>query len=188
MKFHPTPLKGAFIVELERRGDSRGFFARAFCEREFAQAGLESRFVQANDALSQSKNTMRGLHYQIGASAEIKMVRCIRGALFDVILDLRPDSPTFGKSFGAELNNDNRLMMYVPRGFAHGLMTLADETEAFYLVSNFYDPHAERGIRWDDPKFGIEWPCAPQEISQKDASWPDFDPAFHGVDMLRGLS
>lgn len=188
MKFHPTPLKGAFTVELERRGDNRGFFARAFCEREFAQAGLENRFVQANDALSQSKGTLRGMHYQLGASAEVKMVRCIRGALFDVILDLRPDSPTFGKSFGAELNAENRLMMYVPRGFAHGLLTLADETEAFYLVSNTYDPQAERGIRWDDPKFNIEWPHAPQEISQKDASWPDFDPVFHGTDILRGLS
>jgi dTDP-4-dehydrorhamnose 3,5-epimerase len=187
MKFHPTPLPGAFVIELERRGDSRGFFARAFCEQDFAQAGLEGRFVQVNDALSQSKGTLRGMHYQLGASAEVKVVRCIRGALFDVILDLRPDSPTFGQWYGAELNDENRLMMYAPRGFAHGLMTLTNETEAFYLVSNFYDPQMERGVRWNDPRFGIAWPVAPTEISPKDAAWPDFDAQFHGVDTLRNL-
>lgn len=179
MKFHPTPLPGAFLIELERRGDDRGFFARLFCEKEFADAGLESHFVQANNALSTAKGTLRGMHYQLGDAAEVKVVRCIRGALWDAIIDMRPESPTFGKWFGAELNEDNRLMMYVPRGFAHGLITLRDDTEALYLVSNFYAPEAERGVRWDDPRFGIEWPLAPTEISPKDAAWRDFDPAWH---------
>jgi dTDP-4-dehydrorhamnose 3,5-epimerase len=115
------------------------------------------------------------------------VVRCIRGALFDMILDLRPDSPTFGKSFGAELNAENRLMMYVPRGFAHGLLTLTEETEAFYLVSNFYAPEAERGVRWNDPEFVMQWPAAVAEVSPKDGAWPDFDPQFHAVDSLRNL-
>jgi dTDP-4-dehydrorhamnose 3,5-epimerase len=179
MKFHPTPLPDAFLVEPEQRGDDRGFFARLFCEREFAAAGLESRFVQANNALSKTNGTLRGMHYQLGATAEVKLVRCIRGAFWDVILDLRPKSPTFGKSFGAELNEDNRLMMYVPKGFAHGLITLRNDTEALYLVSDFYAPEQERGVRWDDPRFAIAWPAAPTEISAKDAGWRDFDPSWH---------
>jgi dTDP-4-dehydrorhamnose 3,5-epimerase len=187
MKFLPAPLKGAFLIEQEQRGDSRGFFARAFCSQEFGQAGLETRFVQVNDALSQQAGTLRGMHYQLGAAAEVKMVRCIRGALYDIILDLRPDSPTFGQSFGAELSAENRRMMYVPRGFAHGLVTLSDDTEAFYLVSQFYSPQDERGVRWNDRRFNIEWPVAPCEISEKDGNWPDFDPAFHGIETLRNL-
>jgi len=179
MKFHPTPLSGAFLIEPERLGDDRGFFARLFCEREFADAGLVSHFVQVNNALSRSKGTLRGMHYQLGAAAEVKLVRCIRGAFWDVILDLRPHSPTFGKSFGAELNENNRLMMYVPRGVAHGLITLSDDTEALYLVSDFYAPEQERGVRWDDPHFAIAWPAAPTEISAKDAAWRNFDPAWH---------
>lgn len=179
MKFLPTPLPGAFLVELERRGDDRGFFSRLFCEREFADAGLASHFVQVNNALSQRRGTLRGMHYQLGDAAEVKLVRCIRGAFWDVILDLRPQSPTFRKWFGAELNEDNRLMMYVPKGFAHGLITLCDDTEALYLVSDFYTPEQERGVRWDDPHFAIQWPLAHTEISAKDASWRDFNPAWH---------
>jgi dTDP-4-dehydrorhamnose 3,5-epimerase len=179
MKFHSTPISGAYLIELERRGDERGFFARLFCEKEFAEAGLETRFVQANNAFSKASGTLRGMHYQLGGSAEVKMVRCIRGAFWDVIIDLRPSSPTFGKWFGAELNEDNRLMMYVPTGFAHGLITLRDDTEALYLVSNFYAPEQERGVRWNDPRFDIVWPIALSEISAKDASWRDFDPAWH---------
>jgi len=179
MKFHHTPLPGAFLVEPERRGDERGFFARLYCEREFADAGLVSRFVQVNNALSRATGTLRGMHYQLAAAAEVKVVRCIRGALWDAILDLRPDSPTFGKWFGAELNEDNRLMMYVPRGFAHGLLTLRNDTEALYLVSEFYAPDLERGVRWNDPRFNIGWPATPVEISSKDADWRDFDPAWH---------
>lgn len=187
MKFIPTPLQDAYLIELEKRGDDRGFFARFFCSREFTQAGLATEFVQINTSLSAKRGTLRGLHYQLAPAAEVKVVRCLRGSLFDCILDLRPDSPTYGQSFGAELNEANRLMMYVPRGFAHAILTLRDDTEALYLVSDYYSPENERGVRWDDPRFGIEWPIAPVEISVKDASWPAFDPAFHGVELLRGV-
>ena len=179
MRFHKTPLGGAHLVELEKRGDDRGFFARLYCEREFAAAGLTDRIVQVNNALSAKRGTLRGMHYQLGESAEVKLVRCIRGAVWDVILDLRPQSSSFGKWFGAELTYENRLMMYVPQGFAHGLITLNDETEVIYLVSNYYAPELERGVRWNDPRFAIAWPIAPAEISTKDASWPDFDPEWH---------
>ena len=181
MKFHPTTLPDARLIEPEKRGDDRGFFARVFCEHEFAAVGLETRFVQMNNSLSQTKGTLRGLHYQRQAAAEVKVVRCIRGALWDVVLDLRPESPTFGKSFGAELTADNRLMMYVPKGFAHAILTLTDETEALYLVSAFYAPEQEGGVRWNDPRFRIEWPIAPVEISSKDAAWPDYDPTHPGA-------
>jgi dTDP-4-dehydrorhamnose 3,5-epimerase len=187
MKFNPLPVKDGYLIELEKRGDDRGFFARFFCEREFAEAGLETRFVQANNSLSRQKGTLRGMHYQAGPAAEVKCVRCIRGALWDAILDLRPDSPTFGRWYGAELTAENRLMMYVPRGFAHAILTLTDDTEALYLVSAFYAPEQERGIRWSDPRFGVEWPIEPVEISPKDAAWPDFDPEFHRVEALRGM-
>jgi dTDP-4-dehydrorhamnose 3,5-epimerase len=187
MKFQPTPLRDAHTIELERRGDDRGFFARVFCSKEFAQAGLASNFVQVNNSLSAKKGTLRGMHYQLPPKAEAKVVRCVRGAMWDAILDLRPDSPTFGRSFGAELSADNRVMMYVPRGFAHAILTLADDVEALYLVSEFYGPAQERGVRWNDPKFKITWPIEPVEISSKDANWPDFDPAFHGLEQLRGL-
>ena len=187
MLFHDTPLHGARLVELERRGDDRGFFARLYCEQEFEKAGLVSRFVQVNNSLTSKKGTLRGMHYQLAPASEVKLVRCVRGALYDVILDLRPDSPTFGKSFGAELTSDNRLMMYVPRGFAHAILTLKHDTEALYLVSAFYSPQNERGVRWDDPNFCVDWPIAPIEISEKDRNWPDFDPVFHGIECLRGL-
>jgi dTDP-4-dehydrorhamnose 3,5-epimerase len=187
MEFRPTPLKDAFTIDLERRGDDRGFFARAFCERELADRGLERRFVQINNSLSGKRGTLRGLHYQLAPAAEVKIMRCIRGAVWDAIIDLRPDSPTFGQWFGAELSAQNRRMMYVPRGFAHAVLTLADDTELLYLVSDFYDPAQERGVRWNDPRFAIEWPVTPTEISDKDRTWPDFDPAFHGIETLRGI-
>src|SRR5262245_49347135 len=135
MKFNPLTLPGAYLIELEKRGDDRGFFARLFCENEFERQGLVNRFVQINNSLSRNKGTLRGLHYQLPPAAEAKVVRCIRGSLYDVILDLRPRSPTFGHSFGTELSSENRKMMYVPQGFAHGFITLCDDTEAFYLVS-----------------------------------------------------
>jgi dTDP-4-dehydrorhamnose 3,5-epimerase len=187
MKFHPTTLKGAYTIEPERRGDDRGFFARVFCQNEFGATGLTPQIVQANNSLSAKKGTLRGLHYQLAPKAEVKVVRCIRGALWDVIVDLRPDSPTFTQWFGAELNAENRLMMYVPKGFAHAVLTLTDDAEALYLVSEFYAPEQERGLRWNDPKFKIDWPIEPSEISPKDAQWPDFDPLFHGTEQLRGL-
>lgn len=187
MKFTPTPVHGAYLIDLERRGDDRGFFARFFCATEFATAGLKSNFVQINTSLTTDRGTLRGLHYQLPPAAEVKVVRCIAGALFDVVLDLRPDSPTFGKWFGAELNAVNRTMMYVPEGCAHGFVTLSDSTEALYLVTQFYGPKEERGVRFDDPRFAVGWPIAPTEVSEKDRNWPDFDAEFHGVERMRGL-
>jgi dTDP-4-dehydrorhamnose 3,5-epimerase len=179
MIFNETPLAGVYVVDLEKRGDERGFFARAFCEREFSEQGLATRIVAANNSLSARKGTLRGMHYQLAPKAETKFVRCIRGALQDVVLDLRRDSSTFGQSFGAELTAENRRMMVVPKGFAHGFITLADDTEAFYLVDEFYAPECERGIRWNDPKFAIQWPVEPVVISEKDQNYRDFDPAWH---------
>jgi dTDP-4-dehydrorhamnose 3,5-epimerase len=179
MKFHASPIEGVFLIEQEARGDERGFFARVFCEKEFAAAGLETRYVQMNNSLSASKGTLRGMHYQLAPAAEVKVVRCVRGRLFDVALDLREGSPTFGKYFGAELTAENRRLMYVPRGFAHGFLTLEENTEAIYLVSDFYAAERERGVRWNDPRFGIRWPATPEVLSDKDAKHRDFDPAFH---------
>lgn len=179
MKFEPTPLGGAFLIELEKRGDDRGFFARAFCRNEFRQHRLPEVFVQVNNSLSAERGTLRGLHYQLAPKAETKLVRCIKGALWDVILDLRPDSDTFGRWFGAELTAENRRMMLVPKGFAHGFVTLEPDTEAFYFVDEFYAPDRERGVRWNDPRFSIEWPIEPCVISDKDRAHPDFDPSHH---------
>ena len=179
MLFTETPLSGAYLIDLEKIGDDRGFFARVFCEQEFAGQGLVAHFAQVNNSLSADKGTLRGMHYQLEPHAETKLVRCIHGALWDVILDLRADSETFGRHFAAELSADNRRMMYVPKGFAHGFMTLQDDTEAFYFADEAYAPDAERGIRWDDPHFSIEWPLEPQVLSDKDAGQRDFDPAWH---------
>jgi dTDP-4-dehydrorhamnose 3,5-epimerase len=179
MFFTPTPLPGAYLIELDKKSDDRGFFARAFCEQEFSQHGLVTRICQANNSLSIQKGTLRGMHYQLAPKAETKVVRCIRGALYDVILDLRRGSSTFGESYGAELTADNRRMMYVPKGFAHGFITLVDDTEALYLVDEFYSPENERGIRYDDPKFRLQWPAAPTIISDRDKAHPSFDPIWH---------
>lgn len=167
------------MIDLEKRGDERGFFARVFCEKEFAQHGLATHFVQVNNSTSAQKGTLRGMHYQLAPAAETKLVRCIRGSLYDVILDLRRGSPTFGQSFGAELSAENRRMMYVPKGFGHGFITLTQDTEAFYFVDEFYAPQQERGVRWNDPRFKIQWPIAPTVISEKDGKWRDFDEAYH---------
>lgn len=179
MIFEETPLKGAFTIELEKRGDDRGFFARVFCVNEFAEHDLSTRFVQVNNSRSAQKGTLRGMHYQLAPKAETKLVRCIHGALYDMILDLREGSPTFGQSFGAELSADNRRMMYVPKGFAHGFLTLTEDAEALYFADEFYAPELERIVRFDDPRFGIEWPAAPVVMSEKDKGAPDFDPAYH---------
>jgi dTDP-4-dehydrorhamnose 3,5-epimerase len=187
MKFHETPLKGAYLIELEKRGDDRGFFARFFCKQEFANAGLETEFVQVNNSLSGKKGTLRGLHYQLPPAAEVKLVRAVKGALYDVIVDLRAGSPTFGKWFGAELNENNRTMMYVPRGFAHAFVTLTDDVEALYMVSAYYSPENERGVRYNDPVITIQWPINPVDISDKDKSWPDLNPEFHGTELMRDL-
>jgi dTDP-4-dehydrorhamnose 3,5-epimerase len=179
MIFTETSLAGAWTIDLDRRGDDRGFFARAFCEKEFGEHGLATRFVQVNDSLSARKGTLRGMHYQLAPRAETKVVRCIRGALWDAVVDLRPASPTFGRTFGAELSAENRRMLYVPKGCAHGFITLADDTEAFYFVDEFYGPDQERGIRWNDPKFAIQWPIVPTVLSDKDRGHRDFDPVWH---------
>ena len=179
MIFTAAPLNGAYLIDLEKKGDDRGFFARAFCENEFGQHHLVGHFCQINNSLSGPKGTLRGMHYQLAPRAETKVVRCIRGALYDLILDLRAGSPTFGLSFGAELTAENRRMMYVPKGFAHGFLTLDDDTETIYLADEFYSPECERVIRYDDPKFNLQWPATPTVISAKDKSQPDFDPAWH---------
>jgi len=179
MKFHETPLAGAYVIDLEKRGDDRGFFARTFCQREFAEYDLPTEYVQVNNSLSADQGTLRGMHYQLAPDAETKLVRCVRGALWDCIIDLRPASATFGHWYGEELSAENRRMLLVPKGFAHGFITLTDDTEAFYFVDAFYAPEQERGVRWDDPKFGIEWPMQPVVLSEKDANQRDFDPAYH---------
>jgi dTDP-4-dehydrorhamnose 3,5-epimerase len=179
MKFAETPIAGAWLIDLEKRGDDRGFFARVFCVREFAEHGLVTQFVQVNNSLSGIQGTLRGMHYQLAPRAETKVVRCIRGAFWDAILDLREDSPTFGRWFGAELTAANRRMMYVPKGCAHGFLTLTDDAESFYLVDEFYSPEHERGVRWNDPRFNIRWPLEPSVVSEKDSNHPDFDPAYH---------
>jgi dTDP-4-dehydrorhamnose 3,5-epimerase len=179
MKFTETPLPGAYLIELETRGDERGFFARTFCTREFADQGLTTSFVQINNSLTAERGTLRGMHYQLAPAAETKIVRCVRGAFYDMLLDLREDSPTFGQSFGVELTADNRIMAYIPKGMAHGFVTLEDSTEAFYLVDEFYAPQLERGVRWNDPAFKLKWPIEPTVLSEKDAKHPDFDRAYH---------
>lgn len=179
MKFTETKLNGAFLIDLEKRGDERGFFARLFCAREFAEHNLPQQFVQVNNSLTAHKHTLRGMHYQLGEDAESKLVRCIKGALLDIIIDMRPHSPTYQQWVACELSADNRRMMLAPKGFAHGFFTLADNSEALYFSDNFYAPAAERGIRWNDPTFGITLPAAPAVISEKDAGWRDFDPAWH---------
>jgi dTDP-4-dehydrorhamnose 3,5-epimerase len=182
MKFIPV-LEGAFVIELDKKGDERGFFARLFCNKEFEKAGLEKQFVQVNNSLSVDKGTLRGMHYQLPPKAETKLVRCIKGALFDVIVDLRHSSKTFGKWYGQELNEHNRTMMYVPKGFAHGFVTLEKNSEVIYLVSDYYDPKLERGLRWDDPILKISWPIQPTVISEKDSKHANFDPIKHAVQL-----
>jgi len=170
-------MEGAHLVELDRLEDSRGFLARMFCERAFAEAGLESRFVQANNSASWRKGTLRGPHFQVPPHTEVKLMRVIRGAIFDVIVDVRHGSASFGRWFGVRLDDTGRKMMYAPRGFAHGFLSLTDDVEVIYMSSAFYAPGAERGVRFDDPNVGIEWPIPPTEVSDKDRAWPDLTPA-----------
>jgi dTDP-4-dehydrorhamnose 3,5-epimerase len=174
--FKETELPGAYVIELERREDERGFFARAWCANEFADQGLSTRLVQANLSFNVRPSTVRGMHFQLGEHAEVKIVRCTRGAVYDVIIDLRPDSTTFKQWIGVELDAETRNAIYIPEGFAHGYQTLVPETETLYQVSEFYAPHAEGGVRWDDPAFGIEWPDPENAfLSEKDRNWPDFE-------------
>jgi len=174
MIFQPVQLAGAYVIDLERIEDDRGFFARAWCQREFEQQGLESRLVQCNLSQNHTTGTLRGMHYQVAPHKEAKLVRCVKGRIFDVIVDLRPGSSTYLQWFGVELSADNHRMLYVPEGFAHGYQTLEADTEVFYQVSEFYSPGSEQGLRWDDPAIAIDWPLAPEIISQKDRHYPDF--------------
>lgn len=174
MRFIPTELDDAYLIELEPVTDERGFFARTFCEKEFAEKGLTSYFVQCNIAWSKAKGTLRGMHYQIAPYAEVKIVRCTRGAIYDVIIDLRTESSTYCKWAAVELTPASNKMLYIHKGFAHGYQTLEPDTEVSYLASNFYTPSAQRGVRWDDPAFGIHWPIPNPILSEKDRSHPDF--------------
>lgn len=175
MKFTATRLNGAYVVEIEPIEDNRGFFSRTWCQREFEAHKLASEFVQTNITYSPCKGTVRGFHYQIAPHKEVKLVRCVRGAIYDVIIDLRPDSPTFGQWLSSELTAENRKMLYIPGGFAHGYQTIVDDTEVFYQVAQFWAPDFERGIRWNDPVFAVTWPITNGVIlSDKDKAWPDF--------------
>ena len=173
MIFTETKLSGVTIIDLEKRGDERGFFARSWCQEEFQDQQLFSKVVQQNVSFSKFKGTLRGMHYQVAPYAETKIIRCPRGAVFDVVIDLRPDSETFKQWFGIELSADNYKMIYIPQGFAHGYQTLTDDTEVTYLVSAFYTPKAERGVRYNDPAVLIQWPLPVTTISDKDMNWPD---------------
>ncbi|MEX2541130.1 MAG: dTDP-4-dehydrorhamnose 3,5-epimerase [Trueperaceae bacterium] len=175
MIFSETPLTGAFVIDLDRREDERGFFARSFCMHEFLEHGLESFTAQCNLSFNHQAGTLRGMHYQLPPAAEAKLVRCTRGAIFDVIIDLRPDSPTRLQHFGVRLDDENRRALYVPPQFAHGYQALTAGAEVSYQVSEFYTPGQERGLRYDDPAFGIEWPLEVTVISEKDASWRPFE-------------
>jgi dTDP-4-dehydrorhamnose 3,5-epimerase len=174
MIFTPTEIEDVFVVELEKREDDRGFFARGFCVREFESHGMTPQVVQANISHNRYKGTLRGMHYQVAPCEETKFLRCTKGSIYDVIIDLRPDSRTYKHWFGVDLSDKNYKMLYVPRNFAHGFQTLQDDTEVMYLVSEFYAPETERGVRYDDPMFGIPWPLPIAQISDRDARWPDY--------------
>ena len=174
MIFTPGAVAGSYVIDVERRTDDRGFFARSWCAEEFAKHGLEIRIAQINVAVSRKRATLRGLHYQEAPFAEVKVVRCTRGAVFDVALDLRPSSPTYLKWFGVELTEENVRALYVPEGCAHGYLTREPDSEVEYLTSHAYVPAAARGVRFDDPAFGIDWPGEPEEISAADRNWPAF--------------
>ena len=174
MIFTKTKLKGAFLIDLELMKDERGFFARSFCENEFKGHGFKSRVVQCSLSFNSEKGTFRGMHYQISPFAEAKLVSCTRGAVYDVIIDLRPDSSTYCQWFAAELTVENYRMLYIPEGFAHGFQTLAENSMVFYQMYEFYHPEAARGVRWDDPTFAIKWPLTVRNITEKDRTYQDF--------------
>jgi dTDP-4-dehydrorhamnose 3,5-epimerase len=177
MEFRKTSLQDAALIDLTKFEDSRGFFARTFCAEEFSRQGLVTQYPQSNYSYNVSKGTLRGMHYQKAPYGEVKLVRVVQGAILDVIIDLRPSSPTYLKWEGFELTAENARTLYVPVGFAHGFQTLVDETHVTYQVSHSYTPGAEGGLRYNDPAFGIKWPLPVGTVSDKDASWPDVDPA-----------
>lgn len=174
MIFTETKLKGAFEIEIKKIGDERGFFGRSWCKKEMEEVGLNVNIAQINTSLSKDKGTLRGAHYQFSPHQECKMIRCTRGAIFDFIVDIRPESPTFLEWYGAILNQDNHKALYSPEGFAQGFITLEDNTEITYFTSEFYSPGGDWGVRYNDPQIGIKLPLQPVVISEKDKNWPDF--------------
>jgi dTDP-4-dehydrorhamnose 3,5-epimerase len=174
MKFTPTKIPGAYLIEIQPITDERGFFARSFCANEFQQHGLNSDFAQCNVSFTAKRGTIRGMHYQVAPDTETKLVRCTRGAIYDIILDLRPESPTFKQWVTADLTADDRQMLYIPPGCAHGFQTLINDTEIFYQMSGMYSTDAARGVRWNDSAFGINIPLAVSVISDRDREYPDF--------------
>lgn len=174
MKFIETDLPGAYIIELDKREDDRGFFARAWCRREFGDRGIHSQLVQCNISFNKKRGTLRGMHYQTTPYEEAKLVRCTRGAVYDVIIDIRPYSDTFTQWVSVDLTDENRKMLFIPEGFAHGFLTLADSTEVFYMMSEFYMPEFAKGIRWNDPAFNIRWPIPVKVISERDMQYSNF--------------
>jgi dTDP-4-dehydrorhamnose 3,5-epimerase len=172
--FEPTILPGAYVIEPERYEDFRGSFTRVFCQKEFAAAGLEARIVQCSVSFNRRKGTLRGMHYQETPYQEVKLVRCNRGSVYDVIVDLRRESPTFKRHFALELNEQTGTALYIPTGVAHGFQTLVDDTELSYQISQFYSVEHARGVRWNDPAFGISWPPDDRTILERDQSYPDF--------------
>lgn len=181
MKFFETPLSGAYIIELEPFQDSRGLFARTYCKREFKEIGHDREFVQFNHSANTNKGTLRGMHYQVPPSAEIKLIRCIRGVVYDVIIDVRYGSSTFLKYYGVELSEENMKMIYIPEGFAHGFQTLEDNTKMIYHHTQYYTPENEKAIRFNDPLINISWPLEPVNLTEKDKTHPLIDNNFKGI-------
>ena len=185
MIFNETKLKGAYIIELEPLEDDRGFFARMFCREEFEKHGLNSLVAQCNISQNRKKGTLRGMHYQVAPHAEAKLVTCLAGSIYDVILDLRADSITYCQWVAVELSaRPRRSLIYIPEGFAHGFQTLEDYTEIFYQMSHAHVPEAARGVRWNDPAFAIDWPDGPRTLSERDNNYPDFRPSYEHFDSL----
>ncbi len=177
MIFTETALKGAYIIDLEKMEDERGFFARSFCQEEFQARGLKTDIAQSNVSFNRRKGTLRGMHLQVAPRAEAKLVSCTRGAVHDVVVDLRPDAPTYCKWIAVRMTEDDRRALYIPEGIAHGFQTLRDNTELFYQMFTSYAPEWQRGVRWDDPAFGIDWPIPAPIMSERDRSYPLFDPS-----------
>ncbi|WP_127532085.1 dTDP-4-dehydrorhamnose 3,5-epimerase [Paenibacillus kobensis] len=188
MLVHPTPLQGAALLEMEPISDNRGYFARSFCKKTLAEHGLSFNMVQANTAFNRHRDTLRGMHYQKPPYCEDKIVTCTQGAIYDVIIDLNEDSPTYCQWYGINLTEDNNLSLYIPKGFAHGYLTLTDNAGIHYLVSEYYTPSHESGVRWNDPAFGIEWPNRDSLLlSMKDEKWGNFDKTAGGLFVTEGV-